>query len=588
LRPEFSLAECKFGDKCKFLHNLREYLESEFAKDDDEEDIENATKDIERGDSSTDDPVLSKSDMSKCHNYEAFGWCNLGWRCKFVKHHMLNFKHPDGREELVLLQRVEDKEDPGKMVDRPVWDEIQIPLTSGNIVPKEVKIKLQRKKMEFETADSYNEWLQAETKLNDSFHHRRKNQSFEGIDDLRAQFTEPPFRPSEKRRLYFGADTPMLAPLTTQGNLPFRRLCVGLGCELTYSEMMYGQQLLFGRDADWVLLKAHQSELSPPKDGPGRPEGYDLSKDMRFGAQMSGSHQRITTKVASVLSRYCPQLRVIDINCGCPLDAVYKAGAGSALLDSPNKLERVIRGMHAVSGEIPITAKIRTGVHTGRPTATRLIGQLAFGAREHRERLGGPGCAAITLHGRSREQRYTKKADWGYIKDCGELIKTYNVAADEITDTVREPDESTQANSSKGRMWFIGNGDCYSHEEYYKHIEHGSVDSVMIGRGALIKPWLYEEIQARQYLDKTGSQRLEYIEKFVNYGLESWGSDSWGVNTTRRFLLEWMSFSYRYIPVGILEVLPPDMNDRPPAWIGRDKFESKLASKDVADWNDLA
>jgi tRNA-dihydrouridine synthase 3 len=63
-----------------------------------------------------------------------------------------------------------------------------------------------------------------------------------------------------------------------------------------------------------------------------------------------------------------------------------------------------------------------------------------------------------------------------------------------------------------------------------------------------------------------------------------WGSDSEGVNKTRRFLLEWHSFHYRYIPVGILEVLPQKMNERPPRFFGRDDLETLLASDHVDDW----
>ncbi|KAJ4126230.1 tRNA-dihydrouridine synthase 3 [Fusarium oxysporum] len=263
---------------------------------------------------------------------------------------------------------------------------------------------------------------------------------------------------------------------------------------------------------------------------------------------------------------------------------VFKSGGGSALLENSGKLERMVRGMNAVSGEVPITAKIRTGIRNSRPTATQLIGKLAFGAREHRERLGAPGCAALTLHGRSREQRYTKKADWGYISECAALIKTYNKQKDTLTDTIAEPDASSLPNAKDGRMYFLGNGDCYSHTEYYEHIEKARVDTVMIGRGALIKPWLFEEIEKGQYLDKSSSERLRYIEKFVRYGLDAWGSDELGIGFTRRFLLEWLSFTHRYVPIGLLEYLPPCLNDRPPKYEGRDEMETLMASNNFRDW----
>jgi len=284
------------------------------------------------------------------------------------------------------------------------------------------------------------------------------------------------------------------------------------------------------------------------------------------------------------MPRLLPHLRVIDINCGCPIELVYRAGAGSALLDAPSKLEKMIRGMNVVSGEVPITAKIRMGTRDAKPTAQKTIERLAFGGYEARRRLGAPGCAAITLHGRSRQQRYTKNADWSYIAECAALVKSYNQKKDELTDTINEPDARTQANTPDGRMYFIGNGDCYSHVDYLDHIQNAGVDSVMVARGALIKPWIFEEIERGQYIDKSASERLGYVEKFVRYGLEAWGSDEVGVGQTRRFLLEWLSFAHRYVPVGILAHLPPSLQDRPPAYRGRSDLETLLASDNYLDW----
>ncbi|RSL69792.1 hypothetical protein CEP53_002099 [Fusarium sp. AF-6] len=557
--PEFSPRECKFGDRCKLSHDLRKYLEEG-----------------RRGDVETFE--------GKCPVFTAHGHCPSGWKCRFVKSHMKEIEHEDGRKELVLINTSADGGQNGEPQDEE--SEEQRPGVS-NIVSMDKKIDLNRKRTDFTKADQYITWLNKEAKLSEEFMNRRKNQSDEGIEDLRARYVDPPFKPSEKRRLYFGPETPTLAPLTTQGNLPFRRLCVELGAQLTYSEMAIGMPLIQGTKADWTLLKVHDSELTPPKINPGSVpifEDYDHSRDLKFGAQISGNNHWVVSKAADVLNRYCPHLRLIDLNCGCPIDMVFKSGGGSALLENHGKMERMIRGMNAMSGEIPITAKIRTGIRNNRPTATQLIGKLAFGAREHRERLGAPGCAALTLHGRSREQRYTKKADWGYIGECAALIKTYNKEKDSLTDTVAEPDESSLPNAKDGRMYFLGNGDCYSHTEYYENIEKARVDTVMIGRGALIKPWIFEEIEKGQYLDKSSSERLGYIEKFVRYGLDAWGSDELGIGFTRRFLLEWLSFAHRYVPVGLLEYLPPSLNDRPPKYKGRDEMETLMASNNFRDW----
>ncbi|KAH6900287.1 hypothetical protein B0T10DRAFT_554824 [Thelonectria olida] len=557
--PEFSPRECKFGDRCKLSHDVRKYL-----------------KEGRRGDVETLD--------GKCPVFELHGICPSGWKCRFVRSHMKEVEHEDGRKELVL---VNNSEDDGKDKGPKDEDAEEQRPSISNVVSMDKKIDLNRKRTDFTRSEEYIKWLNHEAKLNEEFQNRRKKQTTEGIEDLRARYVDPPFRASEKRRLYFGPETPTLAPLTTQGNLPFRRLCVDMGAQLTYSEMAMGLPLVQGTKADWTLLKVHDSELSPPKFKPGTVpvfDDYNHEKDLKFGAQISGSSHWVVTKAADVLSRFCPHLRLIDLNCGCPIDMVFKSGGGSALLENHGKLERMIRGMNAVSGEVPITAKIRTGIRSNKPTATQLIGRLAFGSREHRERLGAPGCAALTLHGRSREQRYTKTADWTYIGECAALIKTYNEQKDSLTDTATEPDARTLPNSKDGRMYFLGNGDCFSHVEYNEHIEKARVDTVMIGRGALIKPWLFEEIEKGQYLDKSSSERLTYIEKFVRYGLEAWGSDELGIGFTRRFLLEWLSFAHRYVPIGLLEYLPASLNDRPPAYKGRDEMETLMASNNYKDW----
>jgi hypothetical protein len=138
--------------------------------------------------------------------------------------------------------------------------------------------------------------------------------------------------------------------------------------------------------------------------------------------------------------------------------------------------------------------------------------------------------------------------------------------------------------ANEGHVYFVGNGDCYSHVDYYNHLKNAKVDSVMVARGALIKPWIFEEIEKGQYLDKSASERLSYVEKFAKYGLQTWGSDELGIGTTRRFLLEWLSFSHRYVPIGLLEHLPPNIQDRPPRFKGRDDLETLLASENYKDW----
>ena len=517
---------------------------------------------------------------------------------------MKEVQKEDGRSELVLLEDESRQRNGADNTSKGMNDK-----NITNIVSTADKVNLTKKKTPTPKADAYNQWLdkmgQVQKKLSNAPRNATNHDDNETAvdsktrtEELRAQFTDPPYLPSEKRRLYFGPETPVLAPLTTQGNLPFRRLCVSLGAQVTYSEMAMSLPLMQGQKAEWALIKAHESELSPPTYRPhDTVPGYDHAKDLKFGAQICASKPLQALKATELLTKLCPHLRVIDFNCGCPIDLVYRQGAGSALLDNQSKLEKILRGMNVVSGEIPISVKIRMGTKDNKPSAEKLIDRLVYGGypegNDGSPSLGGPcGVAAITLHGRSRQQRYTKSANWSYIAECAALINAYNKRGDELADTIREPDERHLPASASGsattasppKTYFLGNGDCYSHTDYFSAIRESGVSTVMIARGALIKPWLFEEIASGQYLDKSASERLGYVETFARFGLETWGSDERGVGTTRRFLLEWLSFASRYVPVGILEHLPPKLQDRPPAWRGRNELESLLASDNYKDW----
>ena len=588
---EFSPATCSFGEKCRFEHDLRKYL-----------------KDHKREDLATFN--------SRCPVFEVKGRCPVGWKCRFVGSHSKEIEHEDGRKELVLLED-------GDQIAAYADEEGESGVANALSAPD--RIRLSKKNFPTRKSDKYLKWLQAvvESPNDQGKRHRSKpdeerattngtlrnssspepasSAKVEDGDrvDNRASYIESPPKSSEKRRLYFGPETPILAPLTTQGNLPFRRLCTSLGATFTYSEMAMSMPLLQGQKSEWALMKAHESDLLPPtftmKGQPNIVYDYNQSRDLRFSAQIAANKPWLVCKATEVLTTLLPKgLRCVDLNVGCPIDLVYREGAGSALMDSPHKLEKMLRGMNVVSGEIPITVKIRMGTKDKLPTAQKLVDRLVLGNHEHR---GDPcGVAAITLHGRSRQQRYTRSADWEYISDTATLVQDLNAKADSLTDTIREPEERDQPNPHKGsasnrsnnnnnnKVLFIGNGDVYSHTHYTSHFTAAPISGCMVARGALIKPWLFEEIAANQYLDKSSSERLTYIEKFCRYGLEAWGSDEVGVGQTRRFLLEWLSFACRYVPIGLLEVLPPNIQDRPPRYRGRDELEGLLASDNFRDW----
>lgn len=317
---------------------------------------------------------------------------------------------------------------------------------------------------------------------------------------------------------------PVCDPQHQCGNLPFRRICKRFGADVTCGEMAVCTNLLQGQSSEWALLKRHQSE--------------DI-----FGVQLEGAFPDTMTKCAELLNRTI-EVDFVDINVGCPIDLVYKKGGGCALMNRSAKFQQIVRGMDQVL-DVPLTVKIRTGVQERVNLAHRLL-----------PKLRDWGAALVTLHGRSREQRYTKLADWQYIRQC--------VAA-------------------ASPMPLFGNGDILSYEDAHCAMQTG-VTGIMIARGALLKPWLFTEIKEQRHWDISSSERLDILRDFTHYGLEHWGSDTQGVEKTRRFLLEWLSFLCRYVPVGLLERLPQRINERPPYYLGRDHLETLMASQRAADW----
>ena len=186
---------------------------------------------------------------------------------------------------------------------------------------------------------------------------------------------------------------------------------------------------------------------------------------------------------------------------------------------------------------VPLTLKMRTGWDRTQLNAHKIVSQ-AQTWRVTNQTWEGSAVAACAIHGRTRAARYTKIADWDYIHKV-----------------------SASQNKSLPHIPIIGNGDIMSFTDWEERLEsesnkgEGEIVTCMIGRGALIKPWICTEIKERRHWDISSSERFEMLKRFANYGLEHFGSDQYGVNNTRRFLLEWLSFLCRYIPFGIY-ILP--------------------------------
>mmetsp|Transcript_21966 Transcript_21966/g.49094 ORF Transcript_21966/g.49094 Transcript_21966/m.49094 type:complete len:495 (+) Transcript_21966:66-1550(+) len=381
--------------------------------------------------------------------------------------------------------------------------------------------------------------------------------------------------PSRSKKLVDFCNKVYVAPLTTVGNLPFRRILSDYGADITCGEMAMTNNIVQGQASEWALLKRHSSERC-------------------FGVQLAGGYADTVGLTSRILEQET-STDFVDLNCGCPIDLVCNKGAGSALMNKPKRLYEIVDAMCKGLPSRSVTVKIRTGWSDKHPVAHEIVPQL-------QKRFHG-NVAAIMIHGRSRLQRYHRLANWEYVLQCA------------------------QAQSpALPRIPVIGNGDILSWEDWRLH-QHligenahnlvvtnpgakagagggeagtgasgaeiegapsdlgGLTNCAMLGRGALVKPWLPREIKEQRNIDIPATERLEIIKTFCNYGLEHWGSDQQGVNNTRRFLLEWLSFLHRYVPLGVLEGgRPQTINERPPAYVGRGDLETMLASSQSNDW----
>ncbi|XP_075031292.1 tRNA-dihydrouridine(47) synthase [NAD(P)(+)]-like isoform X2 [Calonectris borealis] len=514
--------KCYFGARCRFLHDVGEYM---------------AAKPADLGHS--------------CVLFETFGKCIYGVTCRFAQAHL-----GDGYQNIVNTDLAKQWE--GKSLVR-------------NNLSKDLQHQLRKRKFIFKKADEYLRGLAKphgnggkggnatgrsieEQEVSNCRTHQEalgdssecpvlpeqgedpkpdalQNPSPTGGEEASSVKTAGPvtdedmikLRSCEKRKLEIQGKL-YLAPLTTCGNLPFRRICKRFGADVTCGEMAVCTNLLQGQSSEWALLKRHHTE--------------DI-----FGVQLEGAFPDTMTKCAELLNQTI-EVDFVDINVGCPIDLVYKKGGGCALMTRSNKFEQIVRGMNSVL-DVPLTVKIRTGVQEKINVAHKIIPKI----REW-------GASMVTLHGRSREQRYTRGADWDYIAECAKIASP---------------------------MPLFGNGDILSYEDANRAMQMG-VSGIMIARGALIKPWLFTEIKEQRHWDISSSERFDILKDFTNYGLEHWGSDTQGVEKTRKFLLEWLSFLCRYIPVGLLEHLPQKINERPPYYMGRDYLETLMASQNVDDW----
>ena len=225
----------------------------------------------------------------------------------------------------------------------------------------------------------------------------------------------------------------LLAPLAGVTDAPFRRICGEMGAGLVYSEMVSAKGLWYKDKNTDRLLEILDGEA---------PVAY----------QIFGHEPEIMAEAVHMLNERNHVL--LDINMGCPVPKIVRNGEGSALMRDPDLAQRVVEAAVSASTK-PVTVKIRAGWNDAEKNAVEVAQAIEAG-----------GASAVAVHGRTREQFYSGNADWNII------------AA--VKDAVRIP--------------VIGNGDVTDVTAAYRMMQETGCDFVMIGRGALGNPWIFESL----------------------------------------------------------------------------------------------
>ncbi|WP_445666442.1 tRNA dihydrouridine synthase DusB [Fodinibius sp. AD559] len=248
----------------------------------------------------------------------------------------------------------------------------------------------------------------------------------------------------------------LLAPMEDVTDSPFRTICRRKGASVVYTEFISSEAIV--RDNDQALHKMDFTEEQRP-----------------FGVQIFGGREEAMEDAARTAEEENPD--IIDINFGCPVYKIAKKGAGAGCLRDLDMMERMAASVVDAVDDVPVTAKTRLGWDD----QTIKIREVAL-------RLQSVGIKALAIHARTRSQKYKGDARWDYLK----YVKK--------TPGLEIP--------------IIGNGDVTSPEEAKRMFDETGVDGVMIGRGAIGNPWIFE--RTRHYIDNSELLPEPTIEDRIN------------------------------------------------------------------------
>ena len=242
----------------------------------------------------------------------------------------------------------------------------------------------------------------------------------------------------------------MLAPMAGATDHAFRTVCKSFGAEYLVSEMVCAKALCYEQKIKKSIT------ASPSKTAP---LAAIREGELPMAVQIFGSEPAFMAEAAKMIaensyrgttSLFTPT--AIDINMGCPVPKVVSNGEGSALLKNPDLASEIVEAV-VKAVDIPVTVKIRIGWDKN-----------SINAVEMAKKLEAAGAALVCVHGRTREQQYAPYADWTQI---AAVKKAVNIPV-------------------------IGNGDIFTPDDALKMINETECDGIMIGRGALGNPWIFE------------------------------------------------------------------------------------------------